>query len=72
MRTVLLVGNDEALRARLARSLDGSSVFSAETDESGLRTLRMTPVELIVKEATAPVRDVPAFIATARTALRTW
>jgi PAS domain S-box-containing protein len=66
VRTVLLVGNDEALRARLARSLDRSSVFSADTDESGLRTLRMTPVELIVKEATTPVRDVPAFIARAR------
>jgi len=66
MRTVLLVAADEALRARLTRSFNGRSVFSAHTDEEGLRTLRVTEVELIVKEATAPIRDVPAFIARAR------
>ena len=59
MRTVLLVSGDEALRARLARSFSAQSVFSATTDEEGLRTLRVTEVELIVKEATPPIRDVP-------------
>ena len=66
MRTVLLVSGDEALRARLARSFGGQSVFSAATDEEGLRTLRVTEVDLIVKEAIAPIRDVPAFVNRAR------
>jgi len=48
------------------RSLNGRSVFSAGTDDEGLRTLRVTEVELIVKEATRPVRDVAAFVARVR------
>ena len=48
-----------AWRARKAR------VFTAATDEEGLRTLRLTAVDLIVKDAT-PVRDVPACIERAR------
>jgi len=66
MRTVLLVSDDETLRARLMRSLNGRSVFAAGTDEEGLRTLRVTEVELIVKEATRPSRDVAAFLSRAR------
>jgi len=66
MRTVLVVSGDEELRARLLRSLNGRSVFSAGTDDEGLRTLRVTEVELIVKEATRPVREVSAFVSRAR------
>ena len=66
MRTVLVVSEDETLRARLRRSLNGRSVFSAETDEEGLRTLRVTEVELIVKDASRPIRDVAAFVTRAR------
>lgn len=65
MRTALLVSSDETLRTRLRRGLDGRAVFTASTDEEGLRTLRLTAVDLIVKDAT-PVRDVPAFIERAR------
>ena len=65
MRTALLVSSDETLRTRLRRGLDGRAVFTATTDEEGLRTLRMTAVDLIVKDA-APARDVPAFIERAR------
>jgi len=66
MRTVLLVSHDEGLRARLARGLNGCSIFSADSDEEALRTLRLTEVELIVKEAATPIRQMPAFIARAR------
>ena len=65
MRTALLVSSDETLRTRLRRGLDGRAVFTASTDEEGLRTLRLTAVDLIVKDATQ-ARDVPAFIERAR------
>jgi nitrogen-specific signal transduction histidine kinase/DNA-binding NarL/FixJ family response regulator len=62
VKTVLLVSSDEALRARFLRALPDCSVFSASGDEDALRTLRLTEVDLIVKEAAPPVREVPAFI----------
>jgi hypothetical protein len=65
MRTALLVSSDETLRTRLRRGLDGRTVFSAASDEEGLRTLRFTAVDLIVKEVT-PTREVAAFIDRAR------
>jgi PAS domain S-box-containing protein len=65
MRTALLVSSDETLRTRLRRGLDGRAIFTASSDEEGLRTLRFTAVDLIVKDAT-PARDVPAFIERAR------
>jgi signal transduction histidine kinase len=66
VRTVLLVSANEALRSRLAHALGERSVFCASSDEEALKTLRVTQVEAIVKEAAAPLRDVPAFIARAR------
>lgn len=66
MRTVLLVSADEGLRARLTRSLNGRSVFTAASDEEALKTLRLTEVELIIKEATLPIRDVPGFVSRVR------
>jgi PAS domain S-box-containing protein len=65
MRTALLVSSDETLRTRLRRGLDGRAVFIASSDEEGLRTLRFTAVDLIVKDA-SPARDVPAFVERAR------
>ena len=66
MRTVLLVSGDEALCARLLRAFEECSVFTAGSDEEALKTLRITEMELIVKEAMPPLREVPAFIARAR------
>lgn len=66
MRTVLLVSSDEALRSRIVRSLGDRSVFFAASDDEAVKTLRVTQVEAIVKEALAPLRDVPNFIARAR------
>jgi PAS domain S-box-containing protein len=66
VRTVLLVSPNEALRSRLSDALGQRSVFFAPSDEEALKTLRVTQVQAIVKEAVPPLRDVPAFIARAR------
>jgi len=63
---VLLVSPDEALRAQLVRALGDRSVFFAASDDEALKTLRVTQVEAIVKDAFAPLREVPRFIARAR------
>jgi len=68
VRTVLLVSADESLRSRLARGLGERSVFTASTDEEALKTLRVTEVDVIVKDASPPIRDVPSFIARTRAA----
>ena len=62
MKTVLLVSPDESLRSRLLRALGDRSVFTASTDDEALKTIRVTEVEVVVKEASSPIREVPAFI----------
>ena len=42
---------------QLLRALEDSSVFTATSDEEALRTLRLTEVELIIKEATPPAQE---------------
>jgi PAS domain S-box-containing protein len=66
VRTALIVTDDEAVRARLLRALADRSVFSAASDDDALKTLRLTDVDLIVKDAVMPRRDLPAFLARAR------
>jgi signal transduction histidine kinase len=66
VRTVLLVSADEQLRSRLAHALAGRSVFFASSDDEALKTLRVTPVEAIVKDVTTSAREVSLFIARAR------
>ena len=67
MKTVLLVSVSEGLRPRLMRGLeDAYSVFSAGSDDEALRTLRLTQMDLVLKEATPPYRDLGSFIASAR------
>jgi len=66
MKTVLLVSPNENLRSQFVRGLGDRSVFFASSDEEALKTLRVTRVEAIVKEAAAPLRDVPRFIARVR------
>ncbi len=66
MRTALVVATDEALRARLLRGLEGCSVFTASSDDDAVRKLRLTEVELIVKEASIPMRNVRGFLERAR------
>lgn len=66
MKTVLLVAASETLRPKLLRALEDTSVFTATSDEEALRTLRLTEMELIIKEATPPLKHLAAFITRAR------
>ncbi len=66
MKTVLLVSPSETLRSQFVRGLGNRSVFFASSDDEALRTLRVTRVEAIVKDATEPLREVPRFIARVR------
>ena len=66
MRTVVLVAEDEKVGARLLKALTDYSVFPAPTDDEALRTLRLTEVDLIVKHAAHPARELDSFIAKAR------
>ena len=66
MRTLLLVSPNEALRSQFMRGAGDRSVFFAAADDEALKTLRVTQVEAIVKDAVPPMRDVSSFIARAR------
>jgi PAS domain S-box-containing protein len=67
VKTVLLVSVSEALRPRLMRALEyDNSVFTALTDDEALRTLRLTEMELIVKEAIPPFKNLGAFFSSVR------
>ncbi len=66
MRTVLLVSEDDALGARLLRVLTDCSIFPSRTDDDALRTLRLTEVDLILKQVAGPPGDLETFIAKAR------
>ncbi len=66
MRTVLLVSEDDALGARLLRVLSDCSIFPSRTDDDALRTLRLTEVDLILKQVAGPPGDLETFIAKAR------
>ena len=48
------------------RALEDASVFTAVSDEEALRTLRLTEMELVVKEATPPLKTLSSFIARVR------
>jgi len=67
VKTVLLVSVGEALRPRLMRALEyDNSVFTAVSDDEALRTLRLTEMELIVKEAVPPYKNLGSFISSVR------
>ena len=67
MKTILLVSASDTLRNRLLRGLEyPHSMFTAATDDEALRTLRLTEMELIVKEVVSPSRGLGGFIASAR------
>jgi nitrogen-specific signal transduction histidine kinase len=66
MNTVLVVTPDEALRARLLRSLGEYSVFEAHTDADALKTLRLIDVDIIVRDSAAPAGLLESFLARVR------
>ncbi|HEU4440330.1 MAG TPA: PAS domain-containing protein [Methylomirabilota bacterium] len=67
MKTALLVSTSEALRPRFMRALEyDNSVFTALSDDEALRTLRLTQMDLILKEAAPPFKNLGAFISSVR------
>jgi len=67
VKTVLLVSASETLRPRLMRALEyDNSVFTALTDDEALRTLRLTVMDLVVKEAAPPFKNLGSFISSVR------
>jgi nitrogen-specific signal transduction histidine kinase/DNA-binding NarL/FixJ family response regulator len=66
VKAVLVVSPEEGFRARLRQGLDGHSVFVASTDDEALRTLRMAPADLIIRDVPLSARDVPDFVTAAR------
>ncbi|HUM16783.1 MAG TPA: PAS domain-containing protein [Candidatus Nitrosotalea sp.] len=67
MKTVLLVSVTDGLRPRLMRALEyDNSIFTAVSDDEALRTLRLTGMELIVKEAAPPYKNLGSFISSVR------
>jgi signal transduction histidine kinase len=67
VKTILLVSASETLRNRLLRGFEYThSMFTAASDDEALRTLRLTEMDLIVKEVVGPSRGLAAFIANAR------
>ena len=66
MRTALLVTNDEMIRTRLHRAFEDRSLFAVRSDDEAYRTLRHTPVDLVVKHVVPPARDTAMFLARTR------
>src|SRR4029434_1101883 len=67
VKPVLRAHAGETLRPRLMRALEyDNSVFTALTDDEALRTLRLTQMDLIVKEATPPFKGLGRVISSVR------
>ncbi len=66
MSSLLLVTTDEAVHARVLRGCPDYSIFPVASDAEALKTLRLTEVDLIVKDVKSSVRELPLFVAKAR------
>ena len=66
MNTVLVTTADEALRARLVRSLSSFSIFEAQSDKEALRTLRLVDIDVILRESAGPAGALSSFVTAAR------
>jgi PAS domain S-box-containing protein len=66
LNTVLVLTADDALRARMARSLGPFSIFEARADGDALRTLRLVDIDVILRESTGATGALATFVAAAR------
>ena len=66
MNTVLVLTADDALRARVSRSLGAFSVFEARADGEALRTLRLVDIDVILRESSGPTGALATFVAATR------
>jgi PAS domain S-box-containing protein len=66
VNTVLVLTADDALRARVIRSLADFSIFEARADGDALRTLRLVDIDVILRESTGPAGALATFVTAAR------
>jgi PAS domain S-box-containing protein len=66
VNTVLVLTADDALRARVARTLTPFSIFEARGDSDALRTLRLVDIDVILRESTGPAGSLTSFVTAAR------
>ena len=66
MNTVLVLTADDALRARVSRSLTAFSIFEARSDSDALRTLRLVDIDVVLRESTGPAGALATFVTAAR------
>ncbi|MGH7354545.1 MAG: GAF domain-containing protein, partial [Candidatus Rokuibacteriota bacterium] len=66
MNTVLVVTADEAVRARVLRSLGGFTVFQTQSDSDALTTLRLVDVDVILRDSAGPPGALATFVAGVR------
>jgi len=66
MRSLLLVTSEEAVHSRLLRGCPDYSIFLAASDNEALKTLRLTEVNLVVKDVESSAHELPLFVAKAR------
>ena len=66
MNTVLVLTADDALRARVSRSLTAFSIFEARSDSDALRTLRLVDIDIVLRESTGPAGALATFVTAAR------
>ncbi len=66
MNTVLVVTADEAVRARVLRSLGGFTVFQTQSDSDALTTLRLVDVDVILRDSAGLPGALATFVAGVR------
>jgi PAS domain S-box-containing protein len=66
VNTVLVLTADDALRARVSRSLTPFSIFEAREDGDALRTLRLVDIDVILRESIGPTGALASFVAAVR------
>ena len=63
MKTLLLVSGDEALRNRLERMLDDTTLFMATSDGEALKTLSLIDVDAVLRHSPTGTAGLDAFVA---------
>jgi PAS domain S-box-containing protein len=66
VNTVLVLTADDALRARVSRSLTPFSIFEAREDGDALRTLRLVDIDVILRGSMGPAGALSSFVAAVR------
>jgi nitrogen-specific signal transduction histidine kinase len=63
MKTLLVVSGDEALRNRVERMLDRTTLFTATNDIEALKTLSLIDVDVVLRHSPAGTAGLETFVA---------